>query len=160
MHAATANPKVRLATFLNPHGRGEIRVSLSIKTQSPSRLGLGYHQEFDGSAAPTRTAHADAPVLVPISREHEVTARQTIRKAVAFDDLKAATRRHTCPDVAQPASDAHAAAAVLFSLTPKAGSPRSGSLAPRPSVGLAATWKVFSAVNSSSHAAKLKVLRA
>lgn len=60
--------------------------------QIPAGLSLRDQQQFDPAAAPARTAHPCAPVLITFACEDKVSARKLGRKAVAVDDLQSACR--------------------------------------------------------------------
>jgi hypothetical protein len=168
-NASITNPEVRAASTLYPHGRRECWVHFRIDPDIPPRLGFWDNEQLDRPPAATRAAKTNAPILIAVSRENKIAARQSRRKAVSFDNAYAPpwavlvpVLAHTPPQVGNVLKNGFPTAnhAAAFRARFNAGRPRSGSISPRARSGVGETWKVSSAVYSSSHAARLNSVRA
>ena len=154
---AMMNPEVRAATRLPPYGGRQRRSTLDVDLKVPSRSCFSNDEQFDDVSAAAWTAHADAPILAIITRENEVSPRHLRRQAIAGDDPKHPARCDTRPSLAPPARDCSANAQVFGAFNE--GRPSSGSESPRASMELGTAGKSSSATYSSSHAARLKLVR-
>jgi hypothetical protein len=158
LHSAPPQPEVRPAACLSPHRRRKGRPVFLIRADIPTRLGFGNDQKLNHVAAAARAAHADAPILAVVAREHEVATWHGPRQAVAFDHDQAPRWAEPSPSVTPPLPDVNQRSARRGALS--MGRPSNGSRSPRAKMPRSERRNVPSAMNSSSPAAKLNSVRA
>ncbi len=158
LHSAPPQPEVRLAACLSPHRWRKARPAFLIRADIPTRLGFGNDQKLNHIAAAARAAHADAPILAVVAREHEVATWHGPRQAVAFDHDQPPRWAEPGPSVTPPLPDVNHRSAPRGAL--RMGRPSNGSRSPRAKMPRSERPNVPSAMNSSSPAAKLNSVRA
>ncbi len=163
-HSSISKPKVGAASLLKPDRRTQTGATFGVHLDIPAWFGLWDDQKLDLLPAAAGAVEADAPILLSVSRQHQITLWQAFRQAVPLDNYQAPTRTELfpcpaprCPYPPQPCRDFHYSHPFG---RPKIGSPSSGSLAPRPNIVFSDEVNSASAKYSSSQAARLKVVRA
>lgn len=133
-------------------------MTVTIDRERPAWLRFGHDQQLDRFAASAWATHPHAPILLIFARDDEVATRQDGRQHIAVNDPHTPSRAEPFFGIVPPPPQFHDVTQALGLAS--AGSPRRGSRAPRPRIGLRLISKSSSLKKSSSPAAKLNCVRA